>query len=409
MNMTEDFSEDQGQEAQSQKQKAIDHAEMQLVNKKAEMTDLIINGDESEKYIAAANKLKEIALRLTKPTDWVKFGEGVYLQDQRTAELNTYMQSLFGLNVTILSPKMEKESYKKKIVNKYKGTDGKDREEEVEIDVIEYTYTGGVLVEEVKEIPGRIRRQRTIEPIMGSCSTADEMFGKVNGVQSDPKYIQPSKIMKKAQANYRGNCMRYLWGLKGTTEEDLAKVFSKEDMAKVKDSTVRGAAQYVNEDDAEGIQELRLRILRAHDNDAKASRAFLQKCTAFEGKNGKSDFPGYTDINRVKLNSFPHKKIIAALEKIEKEKGYDHEAPKHEKNANAKPVENKKLSEYEQLLKDIAGCKSTQDVLAIESIAKRNDVSKALTPEQREEIRDKIGLRYRELDKHAEQTDDLPY
>lgn len=349
MKSSDKFMEDQEQQEKSSKQKAIDNAEMQLINKQAEMTDLIINGDESEKYIAAANKLREISLRLTKGNDWVKFGEGLHLQDQRLCELNTYMQSLFGLNVTILSPTMEKQSYRKKITQKYKDADKKDREEEIEIDVIEYTYTGGMLVEEVKEIPGRIRRQRTIEPIMGSCTTADEMFGKVNGVHTDPKYIQPSKIMKKAMANYRGNCMRYLWGLKGITEDDLKKVFSEEEMKKIKDSTVRGTAAYVSEEDLGTINDLRLRILRAHDNDTKASRAFLQKCTAFEKKNGDS-FPGYTDIKRIQLNSYPHKKVIAALEKIEKEKGLDPNGSKQTKQPDTndkKPAEEKKQHELD--------------------------------------------------------------
>lgn len=397
-------------EQQSKKNQAIDQAEMHMVNKKAEMTDLIINGDDSEKYIQAATKLKEIALRLTKPTDWVKFGETLYIQDQRLAELNTYMQSLFGLNITVLRPTESKETYRKKVTNKYKDTSGKDQSEEIEVDVIEYTFTGGVLIEEVKEVPGRIRRTRTIEPIMGSCSTADEMFGKVNGVFTDPKYIQPSKIMKKAQANYRGNCMRYLWGLKGITEADLAKVFSEDEMKLIKDSTVRGAKQHVDPKDVGTLEDLRTRILRAHDNNNSAAREFLKENTKFKGKEGKSDFSGYTDINRLQLNSFPHKRVVMALEKIEKEKGLDPtkttKAPKKSKPA----AENDDtMTPYEKLTYDIADCKNTHEVLNVEAIVKRNDTLKQLTKEQQEDLREKIGVRYRELDKGQKNRDALPY
>lgn len=374
-----------------------------LLAAERELVDLVMSDPDTQRYIEAANKLKEIAIRLTRPQDWVAFGETMHLQDQRLAELTTYLQSLYGLNVTILEPTPSKDEYRKMIeepvIDPKTGKQSKDAEgkwvtQEVEVDVIEYSYTGGLLVEEVKEIPGRVRRKRVIQPVMGSATTADELWSKRHGKFIDPHHIQPSLVKKKAMANYRGNCLRYLWGLKGLTKTELEKYFPNG--VNFSDSTIKSARQQADQADLPALDALWKRILVVFDNRPKESREFLMKITAYK------DFKGHTDINRLKPGSYPHKLVVEALEKLEKEKGIGPEHQPAGQDAGtagnaAAPAASKSTAPagFLRYKETIMNAKSVDIIIATE---KQAAMDKTLTQEQAAEIQalasrraDKLG------------------
>lgn len=282
-----------------------------------EGTIWLFTDEESNRIIEAANKLRDLEIRLTKPEDWVAFGEGVHLQDSRLGELTTYLQSLFGINVTILPPTVQKENFKA-----YRTITVNNKKQEVEIDVIEWIYTGGVKVEEVREVQGRIRRVRIIEPITGSCRTDDKLWTKKFGESLDPAHVQPSMVMKKAQANYRGNCYRYVWGLKGL-DKTMLKTAGL-DITRIKDSGIRDPKGQMTGDQRDVLGKLWIRVLEANGQSADKAKDWLAKTTGYKGGTNRETgqpyegFDGYRDIYRVKPGSKSFTKIEKALEQTEK-------------------------------------------------------------------------------------------
>lgn len=289
----------------------------ELLSIKSDMVEYLLNDENTNKYVQAVNKLRVLAIKMTKPWDWVKFGNTAHLQDKRLAELNTYLQTLYGVNITLLKPVMTKETFKG--YQTVKNDQGVDTQ--VEVDVIEYIQTGGVKIEEVREREGQMRRVRTIEPITGSCRTDDKLFAKRHGVFLDPLHIQPSMVIKKADANYRGNCYRYIWGLKAMSLDDLAAAGL--DITKLMDSNVQGVGQAVpqSKEALNSLDELWKRIVRVNNGMADKAREWMRGITAYPAgtnKQGKAykAFDGHTDIHRIDVATIPGR---IAKEKIEKE------------------------------------------------------------------------------------------
>lgn len=326
-------------------------------------TEWLLSDIETDRYIKGADAFRKIEIRLTKPEDWVLFGKTLHLQDKRLAELTTYLQSLAGLNVTILKPEMTKETFKG-----YRTIKEKGETKQVEIDVIEYICRGGVRIEEVKQIPGKVRRIRVIEPITGSCNSNDKFFSRRNGEFLDPAHIQPSLIQKKAEANYRGNCMRYIWGLKGLSLQDLKDAGFTDDQIGRIHKGIEDNQPMGTPEERDATAALWKRIVQAHGNQVEPARKWLQEVTSFKSFVNKHtgetvpDFNGYNDINRVKPGSKSMQKVMDALAKLEKNHDAAAEGTQQQENEQAETG----AALFTKLKKYLEACTTTDAVIAME-------------------------------------------
>lgn len=210
--MEETFGQENIEDAEIQKESKAMTLSENLLSVRRELTDFLLDDRKTQRFIDGAIKVREIAIKLTKPTDWVQFGESMHLEDKRLAELSTYLQTIFAVNIQFLPTTTSVGEYKQFIYETkldeqkrpLKDDQGNMIEEEIEVDVKEYIVTGGLMVEELNN--GQVTRKRIIQPITGSATTADKMWAKRNGKFVDPSHIQPSLVRKKAEANYRGNC-----------------------------------------------------------------------------------------------------------------------------------------------------------------------------------------------------------
>jgi len=376
-------------------------SQMALMSAQKELTDFLLDDRRTERYIDAARKMREISIKLTRPDDWVQFGEGMHLQDKRLASLSNHLQALFQINIQFLNTQITVSEYKQ-IVSQIildehrrplKDETGKSRSEEIEIDVREYVCSGGIVIEEIRA--GQISRKRIIQPITGAATSCDPLWAKRNGQYLDPNQIQPSLIRKKAEANYRGNCLRYFWGLKGVSKEELDSVFGGE--TKYADSSVRGAKQQQTPE-AQGILgDIWKRILTAFDGQAAQAKPWLQKITSFPAGTNRSTgeayngFEGYSDIMRVKPGSKSLQKIEKALEAREKEKGLAVDgANKAEKETISQSAKN-----YARYKSSLDHAPSADAILAIE---KSIGADRTLSPGHIKDLEMLASARYNDFE-----------
>jgi hypothetical protein len=334
----------------------------------------------AKKFLEAAGKFRASLPKMTKPEDWVQFGETVYLQEQSLMSITNYLQALFQYNITILKPDVHQHTYTKKI--KTQKEDGTEDVQEYEVHELE--LDGGIEIEDL-----RTGRKRKIEPIMGSCSTDDPFFGRRHGQVVDADQISRVALKKKAQANYRGNCFRLFWGLKGMTMDDLTAAGL--DSGKVHDSTRKTPAQQVNAEDKTTLEGLWERILKAHYGVAEDARKWLQASTAY-GAYKKKDgsqvnaFAGVTDINRVKMG-YGFKKLKEKVDELEKNEAGAEVAQNSADKAGAPRQMSANMKRYNSAIQN---ARNEDEVYAAEQhFAKDASLSK----EQIAELQQAVSLR----------------
>lgn len=371
-----------------------------LMSAQRELTDFLLDERRTQRFIDAAKKMREISIRLTMPEDWVQFGETMHLQDKRLAALSNHLQALFQINIQFLPTQVTVSDYRQ-IVNEVlldehrrplKDENGRNKTEEVEIEVREYICTGGILVEEMRA--GQVSRKRIIQPITGAATSADPLWARRNGQYLDPNQIQPSLIRKKAEANYRGNCLRYFWGLKGVNQAELNFIFGGK--ANYADSTVRGAKQQQTPEAQGVLGDIWKRILDSFDGQAAKAKDWLKSVTSFPAGTNRSTgeayqgFDGYADIMRVKPGSKSLQKIEKALERREGEKGQAVDgASKSEKATDEQSAKN-----YNRYKTSFENAPSTDALLIIEQqIAK----DKTLAPGHLKDLEAMASVRYDEF------------
>jgi hypothetical protein len=404
--MEDNFDQQNIEDAEFKEESKAMTVSQNLLSVRKELTDFLLDDRKTQRFIDGAIKVREIAIKLTKPLDWVQFGESMHLQDKRLGELSTYLQTVFGVNIQFLPTTTSVGEYKQFIYeakldeNKrpLKDDKGNNIEEEIEVDVKEYIVTGGIMVEELSN--GQVTRKRIIQPITGSSTTADKMWAKRNGKFVDPGHIQPSLVRKKAEANYRGNCLRYIWGLKGVSPEELRSVFGKD--AVFADSSVRGTKQQHSNEDKGELGQLWTRLVQAHDGFADKARATLKSMTSYPAGTNKSTGkaynanPGYEDIYRVKVGSFGHKKIITLVEKFEKQQTNGVESSQ-KNEADSELMQNKNFKRY---LESMQNAKSKDSIIAIE---KQISTDKTLNQGHFAELNRMAEMKYKEFE------EPLPY
>lgn len=372
-----------------------------LMSARRELTDFLLDERQTQRFIDAAKKMREISIRLTIPDDWVQFGENMHLQDKRLAELSNHLQALFQVNIQFLPTQVTVSDYRQ-IVNEVildehrrplKDENGKYKTEEIEIEVREYICTGGILVEEVRG--GQVSRKRIIQPITGAATSCDPLWAKRNGQYLDPNQIQPSLIRKKAEANYRGNCLRYFWGLKGVNKEELDFIFGGK--GKYADSTIRGTKQQQTPEAQGVLGDIWKRVLDSFDGQAAKAKDWLKATTSFPAGTNRSTgeayqgFDGYADIMRVKPGSKSLQKIEKALEKREKDKGLAVDgASKAEKETDSQSLKN-----YNRYKSSLDHAPSSEAILTIENQIGKD---KTLSPGHSKDLEMLASARYNDFE-----------
>jgi len=212
-----------------------------------------------EKNVEFFNRVKIIALKMTKPSDWVDQGASLYLMD-RGAE---NVAIAFGVDISDL-----------KLAQEW-AEDSKGRY---------YTYvaTGKAYSKKLG---------RYVEDI-GVCSQRDKFFGFQGGKLKEIEDVDMPNIRRKAVTNLYGRLIKRVIGLMGVTMDDLKA--SGMDTTKIQKVEYKAGAQKTSDLTPEGKDlkaQLDMMLLRLANNDAKAAAELLKKFSFWKGKDdGKEHF-----------------------------------------------------------------------------------------------------------------------
>lgn len=322
----------------------------------------------AQRYVEAIGTFRAMIPKATKPTDWVSFGDPedqkkcqVYLQEYAASQISRLLQTKFGYNIVInkplhlLYPDSPTPWGIEKIV------DG--------VAHLEVIVQGSVDVTDINT-----GKTEHIEPVLGTASTLDPFVGKRYGEKLDPRSVQFGLLLKKAIANYKGNCYREVWGLRGFTLYDLAQCGL--DVSRVHDSMRRdaGAGSAATPQEKDAKKEMWDRILRVHDGKAEEARKFIKSMTSYPAgtnkKTGKTypANPGVDNINQVYMTNkdgsenLTWKKISQAVEKLEKDRGMAAETTQSDADESQETAQQK----YMRFKTQLEACKRSDEVMEVE-------------------------------------------
>jgi hypothetical protein len=219
---------------------------------------------EIERNVTFFNKVKIIALKMTKAQDWVNMG-GPYLMD-RGAE---NVAIAFGVDISDLQLKQE---WAEDSNGRY------------------YTY-----IASGKAYAKKLGRY--VEDI-GVCSQRDKFFGMVSGVLKEIQNVDMANIRRKAVTNLYSRLIKRVIGLMGVTWEDLAAAgIKKDDLAKVE---YRGGQQgggpagkpKISEDALARLDKVWKKLLEMSGGDKAKASAELDRLASFGDKK-------VTDISQI--------------------------------------------------------------------------------------------------------------
>jgi len=208
---------------------------------------------EIEKNIEFFNKVKIIALKMTKPSDWVDMG-GPYLMD-RGAE---NVAIAFGVDISDLQLKQDW------------AEDSKGRY---------YTY-----IASGKAYAKKLGRY--VEDI-GVCSQRDKFFGMANGQLKEIQEVDMANIRRKAVTNLYSRLIKRVIGLMGVTWDDLGQAdIKREQLQKVE---YRGGQQGggpagrapISDEHIARREKAWKAILAMAQGDEKKARAELDRLASF--------------------------------------------------------------------------------------------------------------------------------
>jgi hypothetical protein len=143
-----------------------------------------------ERNIELFNKIKVLALRLTKPSDWVDMGGNPYLLDRGASSVAV----AFGIDISEVR------------VTKEWADDPRGRY---------YTF-----IASGKAYARKLGRY--VEDI-GVCSQRDKFFGKIGDKFKEIEDVDMTNIIRKAVTNLEGRLTKRVIGIGGVTWEDLAQ------------------------------------------------------------------------------------------------------------------------------------------------------------------------------------------
>ena len=220
---------------------------------------------EIERNVEFFNRVKIIALKMTKPQDWVDMG-GPYLMDRGAQNIAI----AFGVDITQEVPRME---WAEDSNGRY------------------YMFIAS----------GRAhakRLNRFIEDI-GVCSQRDKFFGMSGGKLKELQEVDMANIIRKASTNLYNRLVKRVIGLSGVTWEDLAAAgIKRESLAKVEyRSGNQGGGPAGNKPKLSPESQARLekawkKILELSEGDEAKARAELDRLAGFKDKH-------VTDISQI--------------------------------------------------------------------------------------------------------------
>jgi len=322
----------------------------------------------AQRYVEAIGAFRTMIPKATKPTDWVSFGDPkdqkkcqVYLQEFAVSQVSRMLMTKFGYNIIIDKPVHLVYPDSPTPWGIEKIVDG--------VAHLEVILQGGVSVLDIQT--GQTER---IEPILGTASTLDPFVGKRYGEKLDPRSVQFGLLLKKAVANYKGNCFREVWGLRGFTLYDLAQCGL--DISRVHDSMRREAGASATSTPAEKDAKDVMwdRILRVHDGKADAARKFIKDATSYPAGTNKSTGktypanPGVDNIAQVYMTdkngkeSVGWKKITMAVEKMEKDRGIGADTVQTEESE----AEETAQVAYGRFKSELEACKTPDEIIKTE-------------------------------------------
>jgi len=145
--------------------------------------------EKAEKRLEALSKQRMLIIKLTRPYDWVRFGDTAYL----TAYGAERLVQVFNISYKISEPEI------------------KYHEDGHFTVIIRGTFTWG---------------ERTIEEI-GIRSSKDKFFSKAGNQSIPPHQIKLSDVVKAARSNLIARGVATLLGLRGLSIADVSKMLGR--------------------------------------------------------------------------------------------------------------------------------------------------------------------------------------
>ena len=216
-----------------------------------------------EKNIAFYNGVKILALKLTKPTDWVDQGASLYLMDRGSENIAI----AFGVDITDLDVRMEWAEDPKGRYYSYVAT-GKA-----------YSRKLGRMVEDI-----------------GVCSQRDKFFGMLGGKLKEIEDVDAANIRRKAVTNLYNRLIKRVVGLSGVTLEDLKE--AKMDVTKINKVEYKSGSQKAADlsDDGKSTKaKLDQMLARMANGDAKEIANLVKKFSLWIDGDKKERFCTSTD------------------------------------------------------------------------------------------------------------------
>lgn len=247
-----------------------------------------------EKNVQFYNRVKVVALKMTRAADWVDMG-GPYLQDRGAESIAI----AFGVDITEDPPRMEW------------AEDDKGR-------YYMFIAAGRAFSKKLG---------RFVEDV-GVCSQRDKFFGKVGTEFKEMHDVDMPNIIRKAVTNLHNRLIKRVIGLMGVTWEDLAEAGIDRKLIQKVDYKEGGkkaeAAAKLSEDALKKRDDIWRMLMEIAVGDVAVAKSLLKTATTFKGDDGKER--SVEDIARLTSERWIlslHKKIKAEYDSVmaKREKG----------------------------------------------------------------------------------------
>ncbi len=204
--------------------------------------DIVQTVDRLEKSISAYQKIKEVALKLTRPEDWVDMGGKPYLLESGAQKI----AKAFGVEIFDVS--LEQKTF----------TDDRGS---YSVFVAKGKARSKILGSYVEDI--------------GTCSQRDKFFGMEKGQFKQLEDVDITVVMKKAVTNLFGRLIDRAIGLGGTSWQELGAL------------GIKPGAKVEYKQESAAAKEIGKMIMDMVGGDTAAASKMLQEFTRFKGKDGK--------------------------------------------------------------------------------------------------------------------------
>jgi hypothetical protein len=258
--------------------------ELSLINIPASGFSVEKEIQEIEKGVELFNRIKIVALKLTKPTDWVDQGASMYLMDRGAENIAI----AFGVDIGDVKLTMDW------------AEDAKGRY---------YTYVAN----------GRAysrRLGRSVEDF-GVCSQRDKFFGMASGKLKEIEDVDAANIRRKAVTNLYNRLIKRVVGLSGVTIEDLKA--SGMDVSKIGKIEYQGGGQKGAASLSEGAKSQReiaeKQLAEMFNADPAQIKAYMEKISEFEADGGKKFVSSLSQVKSEKWMARLAKQIDSDFQK----------------------------------------------------------------------------------------------